>query len=154
MKVRIEVDMKTEDTEVIIKCREISDEVIQLQSALRKATKLTKPIVFHKKDQEFFFPLREILFFETDPQGVTAHTTDDVYYVKFRLYELEDLLPDAFVRVSKSTIANSDKIYSILRNITSASKIEFQNTHKKIYVSRNYYKQLKDKLTEKRNRYE
>lgn len=54
------------------------------------------------------------------------------------------------MRVSKSTILNTNHIYSITRRISSSSKIEFQNTHKQVYVSRYYYKPLKIKLLEKR----
>ena len=50
----------------------------------------------------------------------------------------------------KSTILNINHIYSITRNITSSSLVEFKNTHKKVYVSRSYYKVLKLKLSEKR----
>lgn len=54
------------------------------------------------------------------------------------------------MRVSKSTILNINHIYSITRNLTSSSIVEFQNTHKQVYVSRHYYKPLKFKLLEKR----
>lgn len=65
-------------------------------------------------------------------------------------YELEEFLPRYFMRISKSTILNTNKVYSIQRNLTASSVIEFQNTHKQIYVSRYYYKPLKNKLEEKR----
>ena len=61
-----------------------------------------------------------------------------------KLYELEEILPRKFVRISKSSIVNSDKIYSIQKNLTASSLIEFKNTHKQIYVSRSYYKLLKN----------
>ena len=54
------------------------------------------------------------------------------------------------MRVSKSTIVNLDHIYSITKNITSSSIVEFAGCHKQIYVSRNYYKALIARLDEKR----
>lgn len=81
---------------------------------------------------------------------IYAHTLNEVYQVKYKLYELEEILPQNFIRISKSTILNINHIYSITRNITSASLVEFKNTHKKVYVSRGYYKVLKLKLLEKR----
>lgn len=62
----------------------------------------------------------------------------------------EELLPRTFLRISKSAIVNTNKIYSIHRNLTASSLIAFQHTHKQIYVSRAYYKLLKNKLDEKR----
>ena len=79
-----------------------------------------------------------------------AHTRDDVYETRRKLYELEELLGGRFQRISKSAIVNVDKVYSIKRNVTSSSAIEFQRTHKQIYVSRAYYKVLREKLEEKR----
>ena len=106
--------------------------------------------VFFKEDTEFYFSVEEVLFFETEGNKVNAHTADDVYTVKYKLFELEELLPGHFVRISKSGIVNANKIYSIQRNITSSSAIEFQGSHKQIFVSRSYYKVLKNKLEEKR----
>ena len=90
------------------------------------------------------------MFFETEEDGICAHTVENIYSVKYKLYELEELLPGYFMRVSKSTILNLNKRYAITRSISSSSKVEFQNTHKQIYVSRYYYKPLKIKLLEKR----
>lgn len=99
---------------------------------------------------EYYISLAEILFFETEDPNISAHTGDDIYQVKYKLYELEEILPNNFMRISKSTILNINHIYSITRNLTSSSIVEFQNTHKQVYVSRHYYKPLKFKLLEKR----
>ncbi|MBO7600422.1 MAG: LytTR family transcriptional regulator [Lachnospiraceae bacterium] len=88
-----------------------------------------------------------MLFFETSGEQVWAHTADEEFLVKYKLYELENMLPDMFMRVSKSTILNTAKIYSILRNLTAASKIEFYKSKKTVFVSRFYYKELKNKLS-------
>ncbi len=154
MEIRIEVDNKTDEAEVIIRCSKVNDEIIKLKSRLSQVISPKTQIIFYKNEQEYYISPSDILFFETNTHRVTAHTVNEIYYVKFKLYELEKILPDEFIRVSKSTIMNSDKVYSILRNVTSASRIEFLNTHKKTYVSRKYYKELRTKLLEKRNGYE
>lgn len=59
------------------------------------------------------------------------------------------MLPSYFLRVSKSTILNTREVYSITRNLTAASLVEFSGTHKKVYVSRSYYKALKLLLDER-----
>ena len=91
-----------------------------------------------------------IIFFETEGNAVMAHTKNDMYETRRKLYELEELSGGRFQRISKSAIVNVDKVYSIKRNVTSSSAIEFQGTHKQIYVSRAYYKVLREKLEEKR----
>ena len=91
----------------------------------------------------------EILFFETDSDGINAHTRDNIYQTKYKLYELEELLPGSFMRISKSAIVNTSHIYSISRNLTASSVVAFADTHKQVYVSRYYYKPLINKLEEK-----
>ena len=59
-------------------------------------------------------------------------------------------LRSSFVRISKSAIVNSSLIYSIQRNLAASSVISFNNTHKEIYVSRAYYKMMKNKMEETR----
>ena len=39
MKIRIEIDEAQQEEEVIIRCREVNEEVLQLQNTLRKAEK-------------------------------------------------------------------------------------------------------------------
>jgi DNA-binding LytR/AlgR family response regulator len=150
MKIRIDVDTSICEEEIIIKCNELNDDVKEIQSALLELLSYKSQITFYRDDQEYYISLNDILFFETDSGGVTAHTVDNIYSVKYKLYVLEKELPRTFARVSKSTIVNTKHIYSILRNLTSSSTVEFRNTHKKIYVSRHYYKALKIKLLEKR----
>lgn len=147
MKIRVEVEPDLKETEVVIRCNEVNETVIQLQNLINQAEKEKKRIVFYKDDTEFFIPLSNVLFFETSGEQVWAHTADEEFLVKYKLYELENMLPDMFMRVSKSTILNTAKIYSILRNLTAASKIEFYKSKKTVFVSRFYYKELKNKLS-------
>ena len=135
MKINIEVDTELSDSEVLIRCPEIGSDILEL--------------VFYKKDKEFFFPVTRILFFETSENGIDVHTADDVFSVHQKLYELEELLPSYFMRVAKSTILNTRAVYSVTRNLTASSIVEFRKTVKKVYVSRNYYKALKEMLNDK-----
>lgn len=150
MKIQVEVDNKIKENEVIIRCSKLSEEVKNIQSMLDDMLSNKKRITFYKGDTEYYLSLEEILFFDTEENGICAHTIKNIYNVKYKLYELEELLPGYFMRVSKSTILNTNHIYSITRSLSSSSKVEFQNTHKQVYVSRYYYKPLKIKLLEKR----
>lgn len=152
MKIRLELDGSITSDEVVIRCRALSEEVQMVQRVLAELAGKNQQFVFYKGDTEFYLSLEEILFFETEDKVIFAHTGSDMYQVKYRLYELEEFLPGYFLRVSKSTILNVNKVYSIQRNMTASSIVAFQNTHKQVFVSRHYYKLLKDKLEEKRNR--
>jgi len=147
VKLRIEISDGSAEDEVRIRCGRVDGTIQKLQEYILglSAPKLT----FFKGTQEYYLPLEEILFFETDGEQIFAHTPNDAFKVKRRLYELEELLPRSFVRAAKGTIVNTQRIYAINRNLTSSSKISFTGTHKHIYVSRHYYKALKDKMDER-----
>lgn len=150
MKVNIEViDGLTED-QVLIRCGRVNDTVQKIQKfVLEQAQVGDSDITFYKDNQEFYFPVDRVMFFETDGDNVYAHTKDDIYKTKLRLYELEQILPRSFVRASKSTIINISKVYSIQRNITSSSLVQFYNNQKHVYVSRHYYHSLRQRLNER-----
>lgn len=148
MKITIQLDDNIKEEEVIIRCRELTPEIALLQKNISKQGGRIN-LTFFKDNVEYFFPVDNILFFETSDRSVDAHTASDVFQIKYKLYELEELLPRSFIRVSKSTILNTSHIYSIDKNITSSSVVSFENTHKQIYVSRSYFKALKQRLDER-----
>lgn len=153
MKVRIELVDGLPEDEVVIRCAGLSEEVAELEKTLRRKAGQNRQMVFYKEGQEYYFSPAEVLFFETENEVVYAHTQREAYQCRHRLYELEELLPKAFVRVSKSTIVNTGKIYSIKRDLTGANQVQFEGTHKSIYASRRFYAALKQRMRE-RSEYE
>ena len=149
LKIRIEMSEGVQE-EVVIRCREITPEIIRLQQLLSGNSDRSNQFLLYKGDTEYYLNVNDIIFFETEGNAVMAHTKNDMYETRRKLYELEELSGGRFQRISKSAIVNVDKVYSIKRNVTSSSAIEFQGTHKQIYVSRAYYKVLREKLEEKR----
>lgn len=149
MKIRIEVEDGLQEDEVVIRCRRVDDTVRRIHEYVQQQQAANPKVVFYKQNQEFYFPLDDVLFFETEGEQVFAHTQTDVYRTKYRLYELEELLPPHFIRASKSGIVNVTHIYSITRNLTASSLVQFVGTHKHIYVSRHYYSALRQRLNER-----
>ena len=147
MKLRIEVSDECTENEVIIRCSNVDETVQKIQAYIQSLA--TPKLTFYKGNQEFYLTLAEILFFETEGEQVYAHTVNDAFRVRHRLYELEDMLPRVFARAAKGLIVNTARIYAINRNLTSSSQIKFMDTHKHVYVSRHYYKALKERLQER-----
>ena len=94
--------------------------------------------------------MEEIYFFETEGRDIRAHTADRIFLCGHKLYELEELLPGNFMRISKSTIANLDFVYSITRNLTASSVMEFTGTRKKVMVSRDYFMAVTDRVKDRK----
>lgn len=149
MKLRIEFIQDGEE-EIVIKCRSFDENVKKHCEAIEALLDDTPAIVYYKDDREFYLPSGKILFFETDGEDVVAHTAKDMFKVNHRLYQLEEILPPEFMRISKSTVVNTSQILSLSRNIPSSAQIMFFGTHKQVFVSKFYYKALKQKLSQRR----
>jgi DNA-binding LytR/AlgR family response regulator len=146
MKIKIELDSSLIEDEVVIRCSKINTDIQKIQNAISNVAGRNKNMIFLKDGKEYFLPIDAILFFETNNNSIDSHTANDVFQVKYKLYELEEILPSNFARVSKSTILNVNEVYSIDKNIISSSIVQFYNTHKQVYVSRYYYKGLREQL--------
>lgn len=150
MKVLIEIDESLDEAEVVIRCSQYDDSVKTIHQLLSKQTSSYPQFEFFKGNEEFFLTLNDIIFFETSGDAIYGHTHDDAFQIKIRLYELEQMLPSNFTRISKSSILNIIHVKSIERKLNSSSLVQFRESHKEVYVSRLYYKGLKEKMKERR----
>ena len=146
MKINIEFDESLTENEICIRCASLDEEIQRLQAAISDIALGSKKFVCYQEEKECYIPFHDILFFETESGHICAHTKNQVYQTKLKLYELEELLPGSFMRISKSTIANLDFVYSITRNLTASSVMEFAGTKKKAMLSRAYFKAVTERL--------
>ena len=151
MKLHIEIDPSApEELEVTLRCRRRSaqtDHIEQLLSDALQGNSSPHLLLLTSGDTEYFIPQQSILFFETDGQGkVTAHTVNDIYYTAFKLFELEASLPSQFMRVSKSCILNTAAVCALSHSITGSGEVMFEGSEKKVYISRAYFKVVKEKI--------
>lgn len=149
MKIRIELVNDLAEDEVLIRCGRVDSTIQKIHQYILEQSQSSQKITFYKHNQEFYFPIDDVLFFETEGEHIYAHTANDAYLIKYRLYELEAMLPRNFVRAAKSTIVNVMQVYSITRNLTASSLVQFIDSHKQVYVSRYYYRELRQRLNER-----
>ena len=150
MKLHIEIDPAApKEMEITLRCRERNEDCLRLERLLEQEmqTGQSPPLLLTLGDTEYYIPRSEILFFETDGQGrITAHTAKHLYYTAYRLFELERLLPFQFMRVSKSCILNTAAVVALTHHITGSGEVAFANCEKRVYISRAYFKVVKEKI--------
>ncbi|MBQ7357264.1 MAG: LytTR family transcriptional regulator [Clostridia bacterium] len=149
MKIRIEISEQNDD-EIVIRCRQKTDKISAIETAIENALKSRGELVLYIGSTEYYVQKSEILFFEASGGKVFAHTRDGMFTAQYKLFELEDVMPSSFTRISKSVIANINLISSLRRELTGNGEITFKGSDKKTYFSRAYYKILKDKIEEVR----
>ena len=92
--------------------------------------------------------LCDVVCFTSNDNKVFVHAGKDVLEVDEKLYELEESLPDTFLKINKSCIANIEKIKSFDATITGTLAVNFKNGERD-YVSRRRMKYVKERLMKK-----
>lgn len=149
VKVKLELDPDQKETEITIHAGQLTPEIERIYQQLQMDSDHPDQIEGMMDNTSYYLSINDILFFETDAKQVMAHMTRNAYFVKYKLYELENLLGGQFMRISKSTILNLDQIYAITKSISNC-QIKFHDSYKTVYVSRRYYRDLNDRLKERR----
>lgn len=134
MDIQIVEDIK-ERLQVIIKCRRMDEEVIRLKTHIEL---FEKKLRARKDDKYFLVNSSDALYFESVDNQTFLYTDNDIMEIKFRLYELEQILsPKDFIRISKSLIVNIGKISSLRPELNRTILVTMYNGER-LYVSRKY----------------
>lgn len=149
MKVRIEI-VPDGDEEIIIRCRQMDEQAELARNFLEGMLGGQSELLLFLGNTEHYIKKEDILFFESSDGKVFAHTADKMLRTDYKLFELEDIMPSYFVRISKSAVANVKLISSLSRELTGNGALTFKGTDKQVYFSRAYHRQLKDKIEEVR----
>jgi len=92
-------------------------------------------------------PYREILWIDAAGDYMCVHTNAETFVMRARMKSLiNDVLPDGFLRIHKSTIVNLQHVAKLEPLINSEYKLILVN-NKALKVSRTYSKQLKENLS-------
>lgn len=139
------------DEEIVIVCNNRSDKIKRLERIIENALGSDAEMILELGDAEYYVKKSDILFFETSNGRVAAHARERMFSVSATLAFLESDLPESFIRVSKSCIVNISQICAVSSGITGNGEVLFKDSTKKAYVSRGYYKALKERIYRLRN---
>lgn len=143
MKITIETPKVNEEDEIIIRCRNIDEDLMRIICRLKEED--NRITAYSNRDILKLVP-KEIYYFEAVDNKVFAYCENQVYEVKFKLYELQQFLGDFdFIRVSKSVIVNLYKIRSVSPMFNGKFEAKLKNGEK-IIISRQYVPDLKKAL--------
>lgn len=143
MKITIMDTGPNEEEEIIIKCRQLENDMLKLINRFKQGnSKLTA----YKDGEIFFVEPEDVYYFESVDQRVFAYCKTDVFEVKSKLYELMEELPERdFIRSAKSSILNLNMIKSLTPAFGGRYEALLKNGEK-VIISRQYVSLLKEKL--------
>lgn len=141
MKYQINID-KNRPEEVIVYAHKPS----ALTESIRRLCEEDAFELMGYKDREAVrLHLPDVCCFIVEDNRIYALTATEKLQLKCRLYTLEETLPDSFVKINQSCIANIKGIERFDASLTGTLTVRFRNGYAD-YVSRRCMKKVKERL--------
>lgn len=141
MKLKLHIDPE-KDEEIIIyahKKSPLTDAIEQL------VAENGVEIIGYNESESVRLNLNEICCFSVIGEKVFARTSTTDYRVRFRLCQLEEKLPDSFVKINQSCLANIRMIDRFDSSVSGTLIVRFRNGSSD-YVSRRQMKKVKERI--------
>lgn len=143
MKITIVDRPDGDEDEIIIRCRQVDEQLLKLIYALKTGTE--KMTVMREGSILQVFP-KDIYYFEAVDNKVFCYLEKEVLETKLKLYEIERKFAGTdFFRASKSTIVNLAKVKALSPSFNGRLEAHMKNGES-LVISRQYVPVLKQKL--------
>ena len=144
MDVEIRLDPEQKKPKIIILTDSVSEEIRAISEYLQNDF----PNTLNGYDPDgMIVRIRytEILRIYSEQQRIYCETMHDRYQLHERLYVLEELLDDSFVRISNSEIVNIRRVNRLDARLSGTICVYLENGQM-TYASRRYVRRIKEKL--------
>lgn len=143
LKITINIDENSEDTEINIKCKQITNDIENLVATLRI---YNQQMLVIKDNENYLLDVNKISYIEALERKTFVYTEEDIYESKLKLYEMEEkLCQSGFFRISKSCLVHLKYIKSIRNDVERKLRLTMKNDEQ-IIVSRQYAEEIKKRL--------
>jgi len=144
VKLEININKDEENERIVIHARERTDKLKELINDIEKTLYETK--LYGKKDDEIYpLEIDKLIRFYSENKQIYAENSEGTFRIDKRLYELESILPQQFIRISQSEVINIHYIKKLRQELNGFIKVSFKNG-KETYSSRRYVKIIKEAL--------
>lgn len=145
MKVSIHFIPNQQEENAILNLHEDNKQIEEIKAYLERNGIMNHTIVVTHEGKMVYISSEIIFAIEAEKNIRLIYTQEETYHSRHKLYELENLLPRNFVRVSKSAILNTAKVrlYRPLPNGLMAADMVNGTT---VYISRKYLQNLLNRI--------
>lgn len=100
-------------------------------------------VVGYEEDSIVMISISDVECFSSEGDKVFAHLRGGkTFLIKKRLYELEEIVPKEFVRISKSALANWDQVARLNVQLSGVVNVVFKSGYSD-YISRRCFAEIK-----------
>lgn len=143
MNIDVIIDDKYNNSKIVIYTDKMSDEISHIIDMLKSEN--NSQLYGFIQDKLYFLDSQNIFLIYSENGKIFAKTEDNIYQLKYRLYQLEELLDKNFIRISNSEIINIQKVKSLDFSMLGTIRINFINgTY--TFASRRFIKKIKEYL--------
>lgn len=142
MKYTIIID-KNREEEVVVYAKEKSTLIDEIERLVSDNN--LELIGYDKNGEGVKLIADEVYCFTVEDNKIFAITEKDKLRIKCRLYQLEEALPEYFVKINQSCVANIRKVARFDTSVSGTLLIKFKNGYKD-YVSRRQMKAVKERF--------
>ncbi len=139
MKCTVIIDESHEE-EVTIRTKKVTPKIEELINLIE--TRSTQTVLGYRENEISPLSVADAICFFIEDGHVFIMTNAGRFRLRERLYILEGMLPDNFVKINQSCIANMKKIEKFEASYGGSLRVIFKNGHSD-YVSRRQLKQVK-----------
>lgn len=135
-----------EETKITIECNKADENILKIISLINNFNNNDKKIIGFINGEMYCIEQENVFYFESVDRKTFCYTQSGVYEITLKLYEIENKYENTdYIRISKSSIINLNKIKSI-RPDFGGKILATMDNDEKIYISRQYVPILKKKL--------
>lgn len=144
MKVNVHIQPNKDDERIDIYTSEMTKELNEIIQFIERSV---QPGILYGKKDDAIFPLQknDIVRFYTENKTVYGEIGQERFRIDKRIYELEAMLPDEFIRISQSEIIHLTYLKKLKLEFNGLIQIVLKNGVT-TYSSRRYVKKIKEAL--------
>ena len=136
MKIKINTNISNEfkETSITINAPELSEDIQNIVNYISNINMIPNQIMGTKGNEIYFIDLDKIICFFSKDKYNYLKTSKDIYKIKYKLYELEEMLKlKDFIRISNSCIINVNQVECFDTSVLGTVLVKLKdNTQEKV----------------------
>lgn len=141
MKYQLIIDEEKEESIVIIAHKK-NKLILDIEALLKKET---FNLLGYLDESIHPLKLTEVYAFYTRDLKVYAMTNDKEYIIRERIYKIEELVPESFIKINQGCLVNINKILRFESSIGGSIKVVLKNNFSD-FISRRELKNVKRRI--------
>ena len=151
IKINTNISNEFEEESITINAPELSKEIEDIIKYVSRINTIPTQILASNDNKIYFIDLEKVICFFSKDKYNYVRVKDGIYKVKYKLYELEEILKEKdFIRISNSCIINIKQVECFDTSILGTVLVRLKDNTEETVSKRNFA-QIKKLLNERGN---